>query len=204
MREPPPPLDAGRIFATLRRHDVRFVVIGGIAAQAWGSPSLTGDLDICYERDPENLPRLAAALRELGARLRGPGVPPDLPFKIDPTTFELGDHFTLRTVAGDLDCLGTPAGTVGYRDVAAESTVIDLYGGPVRIVSLENLMRMKRAAGRAKDRAELEILGALRDELERRGALTIGPPGPMPAGPTKRRRPRGSRPKPPKRPRGRR
>lgn len=203
MRELPAPLDAGRILATLRRHDVRFVVIGGIAAQAWGSPSLTGDLDICYDRAPDDLPRLAAALKELGARLRGPGVPPDLPFKLDAKTLELGDHFTLATDAGDLDCLGTPAGTLGYQDVAAESAEIDLYGGSVRVVSLEDLMRMKRAAGRAKDRAELEILGALRDELERRGALGITPPGPMPE-PTKRRRPRGSRPGRPKRPRGRR
>lgn len=171
MREPPPPLDPRRILQELRDHEVSFVIIGGIAGQLWGSPSMTADLDICYERSPQNLERLAAALRALKARLRGPDLPADLPFKVDAKALELGDHFTLRTEAGDLDCLGTPAGTRGYDDVAAESIEVEFFGMPVQVVSLEHLIRMKRAAGRAKDRAELEILGALRDELERRGKL---------------------------------
>lgn len=202
MREAPPSLDARRILQELRDHDVSFVIIGGIAGQLWGSPSLTGDLDICYARTPGDLERLAASLRALKARLRGPRVPAHLPFRLDAQTLERGDHFTLRTEAGDLDCLGTPAGTRGYEDVAAQAVEVEFFGMPVQVVSLEQLMRMKRAAGRAKDRAELEILGALRDELERRGKLD----SPMRPRRTSRggadRNAPGPRPKRSKRPRG--
>lgn len=173
-------------------------MIGGIAGQAWGSPTLTGDLDICYERTPENHARLAAALTELHARLRGPGVPDDLPFRLDARSFGLGDAFTFNTDAGDLDVLGTPSGTSGYADIGRDAGVVDIYGSRVRIVSLDDLVRMKLATGRPRDRAEAEYLGALRDELERRGALGGAPPGPLPPRKRVRRRAAAPKPKPPK------
>jgi hypothetical protein len=154
------PLSALR---TLTEHGVRFVMIGGVAAAAHGSPSLTGDLDICYSRDPENLDRLAAALAELHATLRG--ADPDVGFVLDAASLAAGGHFTLTTDAGDLDVLGTPAGTDGFVDLDANAVDVDLDGLVVRVASLGDLIRMKRAAGRPKDRVELEILGALRDEL---------------------------------------
>jgi hypothetical protein len=147
----------------LTEHGVRFVMIGGVAAAAHGSPSLTGDLDVCYERDPENLDRLAAALEELHATLRG--ADPEAGFVLEGRSLAAGDHFTFTTDAGDLDVLGTPAGTDGFSDLDANAVDVDLDGLVVRVASLEDLIRMKRAAGRPKDRVELEILGALRDEL---------------------------------------
>lgn len=155
------PLEALRI---LTAHGVRFVLIGGFAAVIRGSPIITGDLDLCYARDFENLQRLAEALRELGATLRG--APPDLPFLLDAQTLKNGDHFTFSTRAGPLDCLGTPAGTDGFRDLDADATDENLDGLTVRVASLDDLIRMKRAAGRAKDRIALEWLGNLREEIE--------------------------------------
>lgn len=156
------------IFRKLTRHDVEFIVIGGIAAAAHGSPSVTQDLDICYARSDDNLERLAAALIDLGAKLRG--VDEDVPFQLDALTLRHGDHFTFTTKAGDLDCLGTPSGTQGYADLLPGSGLIDFDGLQIRVTSVDDLIRMKRASGRPKDRVELEILGALRDELERREA----------------------------------
>jgi len=153
------------IFQVLTDHGVRFLVIGGIASSAHGSPSVTNDVDICYDRRPDNLERLAAALRELEAKLRG--VPEDVPFILDARSLAAGDHFTFTTVFGPLDCLGTPAGSGGYDALAANAQSIDI-GVMVAVASLDDLMAMKRAAGRPKDRVELEILGALRDELESR------------------------------------
>jgi hypothetical protein len=65
---------------------------------------------------------------------------------------------------GNLDCLGTPAGTQGYQDLIRDAVEVELGGVRLKIASIEALMRMKRAAGRPKDLLELEILGALRDE----------------------------------------
>jgi hypothetical protein len=141
---------------------VRFVVIGGIAGATHGSPSVTQDLDVCYERSPENLERLSAALRSVHARLRG--ADENVPFSLDSKTLAVGNHFTFVTDLGDLDCLGMPAGTLGYDDLMESAVDIDLDGLVVAVASIDDLIRMKRAAGRPRDLAELEILGALRDE----------------------------------------
>lgn len=153
-----------RIFEILHRHGVRFVTIGGVAGGLLGSPLVTTDLDICYQREKANLERLAAALRELDAHLRG--VDDDVPFLLDAATLKAGDHFTFMTKFGAFDILGTPSGSQGYRDLARRAHEVELGGFTVKVVSLDDLIEMKQAAGRAKDRAAVEILSALRDEIE--------------------------------------
>ena len=159
-----PSFDPLSVLRTLADHDVRFVLIGGFAAAIRGSPVITGDVDICYARDDDNLERLAAALDELGATLRG--APPNVPFQLDAQTLKAGDHFTFATRAAPLDCLGTPAGTDGFADLDASATDEDLDGLVVRVASVDDLIRMKRAAGRPQDLIAVEWLAALRDELE--------------------------------------
>jgi hypothetical protein len=149
----------------LTRHQVRFILIGGFAAALRGSPVITGDTDVCYAREEENLERLATALKELRATLRG--APADVPFQFDSETLQRGDAFTFNTVAGPLDCVGTPAGTAGFDDLDEGATDEDLDGLTVRVASIEDLIRMKRASGRPKDLIGLEWLGGVRDELER-------------------------------------
>jgi len=157
--------DPVHILRRLQAHRVKFVLIGGLAAKAHGSPTMTVDIDVCYARDRDNLERLAALLGELGTVLRG--APPDLPFHPDRKTLERGDVFTFTTDFGDLDILGTPAGVSGFGELDANADEAELDDGlVVRVASLDDLIRMKRAAGRPKDRVELEILGALRDEID--------------------------------------
>jgi hypothetical protein len=153
------------ILRLLDSHRVRYVVIGGIGAAAHGSPSVTVDLDICYARDRENLTRLAEALKAMNARLRG--APEDVPFLLDAKTLEMGDHFTFATDYGKFDCLGTPAGIGGFEALASGADLMDFDGLLVQIASLDDLIQMKRVSGRPKDRVELEILGALRQEIEK-------------------------------------
>lgn len=157
--------DPLRIARTLRKHGVRFVVIGGFAGRLWGSPTLTNDLDLCYARDRENLERLAAALKELKARLRG--VPARVPFQLDARTLEAGDHFTFETRAGNLDMLGFPAGSAGFEGLLRTAAEMEIARGlRVPVASLEDLIRMKRASGRPKDLIEVEVLSALQEETE--------------------------------------
>jgi hypothetical protein len=151
---------------TLTRHDVRFVLIGGVGARVHGSTTVTNDIDICYARDEANLERLASALRSVHARLRG--VKDEVPFVLDAKTLGEGDRFTFVTDTGSLDILGTPAGTSGFEELRAGAHEVDLGGFTVHVASLDDLIRMKRAAGRPKDLIEVEVLGALRDELEER------------------------------------
>lgn len=156
--------DPLRILKTLDRHGVRFVIIGGIAGRLWGSTIVTNDLDICYGRDRANLQALAAALRELKAKLRG--VDRDVPFMTDARTLELGDSFTFTTTAGSFDILGTPSGSGGYTALARTATEMDVGGVSALVASIEDLIQMKRAAGRPKDLIEAEVLAAVREEIE--------------------------------------
>jgi hypothetical protein len=156
------PLDA---LEMLVKHRVRFVVIGGYAGQLRGSPSITGDTDVCYARDGENLERMTRALKELHAGLRG--APKDLPFRLDTKTLKAGDHFTFDTDAGALDILGHPSGIPGgYGELERVADELDLGDFTVKVASIDDLIRMKRAAGRPKDLIEVEVLGALRDEID--------------------------------------
>lgn len=153
------------VIRLLGRHGVRYVLIGGLAAVTHGAPLVTQDIDICYARDPDNVERLVAALREVNAALRG--AEPGLPFRLDVQTILAGDAFTFTSDAGWVDILATPAGTSGYEDLARTAEVFDLFGYRVLVAAVDDLIRMKRAAGRPKDLLAVEELGALRDELDR-------------------------------------
>jgi hypothetical protein len=155
------------ILGALVDHGVKFVLIGGLGARLRGSSSITNDVDICYARTTDNLRRLASALRDLGARLRG--APEDVPFLLDAATLKAGDHFTFTTPAGSLDLLGTPAGVSGHDQLDRNAETMHIRAMPIRVASIDDLIRMKLAAGRPDDLIEVEVLGALREELEGRG-----------------------------------
>jgi len=161
--------DPDRALWTFNRHGVRYIVIGGYAAGLLGAPVMTNDIDICYERSPGNLDRLASALSELHARLRVPGVDEELPFLLDGRTLAAGDSFTFESDIGDLDILGTPSGTRGFADLDKAAAAYDLGDGLiVRVAALDDLIRMKEAAARRKDLLHLPLLEELRDVIRER------------------------------------
>jgi hypothetical protein len=163
--------DPLRALRTFNEHRVRYVLIGGYASAILGAPIITNDLDVCYERTSENMHRLAEALEELHAILRVAGVDEDLPFILDGRTIAAGDSFTFHSEAGPIDVLGTPSGTGGFRDLDADATTYDLGEGLlVRVVSLDDLIRMKEAASRPKDEAHLHVLAALKQRIQERGS----------------------------------
>jgi predicted nucleotidyltransferase len=149
-----PRYDPERTLKKLLQHHVKFVVIGGVAAALHGSPMLTADVDISYERSPGNLERLAAALAEMNARLRG--IEEDLPFDADARALESGSNFTFATDLGDLDVIGWPDGISSYAELVRAAVPMRIGRQEVRVASIDDLIRMKRAAGRPKD-----IAGAL-------------------------------------------
>lgn len=143
-----------------------FVVIGGVAVVVQASPRFTRDLDISYATDAANLERLGRLLVELQATLRG--VEEDVPFTPDARTLRHAQMLTLTTRDGDLDLLVDPPGSPGYAALRRHADVVDLGGHSVRIASVEDLMEMKRAAGRPQDEVDLESLEVARSRI--RGA----------------------------------
>jgi predicted nucleotidyltransferase len=159
--------DFDALLGTLVRNDVAFIVIGGAAAIAHGSARLTQDLDIVYERSSANLDRLVAALREHKPYLRG--VPPGLPFSWDRDTIHRGLNFTLTTSLGDVDLLGEMAGGGRYQDLLPGTIELQVFGMQCRCLSLAQLIRAKRAAGRPRDLEALAELEAIEEEEGLRG-----------------------------------
>ncbi len=155
--------DPGPIFDVLVSHDVDFVVIGGLAGIAHGSAYNTHDVDVAYERSAENFSRLADALFELGATLRG--APEGLPFQPDAETLRAGSNFTFDTRFGSLDVLGDPAGSPRYDELRADGSTEELWGRAIRIASVDHLIAMKEAAGRPQDLTMAAELRAISDLL---------------------------------------
>jgi hypothetical protein len=150
---------------------VDLVVIGGVAHAVQGGTHLTYDLDICYGRSAANVARLAKALEPHHPRLRG--VVEELPFVLDSVTISRGLNFTLTTDLGDLDLFGEVAGLGAYDRVRDLSKVVPLFGFGCRVLSVEGLVRAKRAAARTKDLLVLPELEAL---LEVESRLKAGHP----------------------------
>ena len=153
------------IIEALSDADVDFVLIGGLAGGAHGSAYPTYDIDVMYARDRQNLERIARVLRELGATLRG--APPDLPFLLDADTLENGANFTFSTNLGVLDLLAFPTGAPPYEKVRDAAETIEIGGRDVRVASLDDLIAMKEAAGRVKDKLMASEYRELADERRR-------------------------------------
>ena len=148
----------------LAQKDVKFVIIGGVAIAAHSSGYITKDLDFCYSRDRENLIRISEALAQFNPRLRH--FPADLPFVWDERTLQSGTNFTLETTVGEIDLLGEVAGIGDYEAVSGESELMRFYGCDVHVLTIEGLIKAKKAAGRTKDLLVLPELEALKELLD--------------------------------------
>jgi predicted nucleotidyltransferase len=154
--------DFEQFLRLLAEHQVAFIVVGGVAAIAHGSARHTVDLDIVYQRSAANLDRLVAALAALQPYLRG--APPGLPFRWERATLARGLNFTLTTSIGNLDILGEITGGGTYEDLLRESVELDLFGIRCRCLTVRQLIRAKRAAGRPKDFEAIAELEAIEEE----------------------------------------
>jgi hypothetical protein len=159
--------DFRRLLETLVSGDVDFILVGGVAAAIHGSTRLTTDVDVVYDRERGNLQRLVKALTPLTPYLRG--APPGLPFQWDTETLRRGLNFTLTTSLGSLDLIGHITGGGTYEDLLPHTSEVQLFGLTCRCLNVEQLIAVKRAAGRPKDFeaiAELEALIEERGERE--------------------------------------
>lgn len=163
-----PALDATELLRRLTARGVDFVVIGGIAAVLHGSARITQDLDVCFATDDGNLLTLGRVLIDLGARLRG--VAEDVPFVADARTLRRVEMLTLVTELGALDVLARPSGAPSYQRLRQRADRFELDAFTVLVAAIEDLLAMKRAAGRPKDLAdvvELEAIVQLRRRARR-------------------------------------
>lgn len=163
MTDGRPRFDARELFRALAEHDVEYVTIGGIAVQAHGGQRVTRDLDIAIATSSENMARLAAALSDLDARVLGPD---GRRSRSVPAAALLGsgDRWHLASPHGRLDVLTLPAHLGSFAELRARAHEVRLGDVTVPIADRADLMKMKQAAGRPQDLADLRLLEALDDE----------------------------------------
>jgi hypothetical protein len=149
--------------ARLQGGQVEFLIVGGVSAVLQGAAITIMDLGLCYRRTPENFGRLVRALAPVKPRPRG--FPPEMPLVFDERTIGFAGNFTLDIGAESLDLLGEMSGIGGYESVVDKSVGVTLGGRVVKVLSLEQLIATKEAAGRTKD---LAALPELRATLSRR------------------------------------
>lgn len=152
------PFNPERILAVLAHHQVEYVLVGALAARLQGFPRLTADADVTPATTPENLSRLAAALRELDARVYTEAVPAGLPFDCSGPTLGRANLWNLVSAAGRIDLILRPAGTEGYDELRATAVRFDIDGVPLLAASLEDILRSKLASDRPQDRQDAVVI----------------------------------------------
>lgn len=157
----PAPLDPERILSTLASHAVRYVLVGALAARLQGFPRITADADITPSRDRENLENLAAALRDLEARVFTEAVPEGLAFDCSADTLDGADLWNLSTAAGRIDVVFEPSGTAGFSDLAEDAVRFQVFGHEILAASLADIIRSKVATDRPQDRQDVIVLRAI-------------------------------------------
>jgi len=158
----PGKFDARELFRALANRDIEYVTIGGIAIQAYGGQRLTQDLDVAIAASAENIERLASALLDLDARILGPdgqrsSLVPTAPLLAS------SDQWHLITVHGPLDIVTLPAHLGSFADMRARAHEVPLGDLSIPIAHRDDLLKMKRAAGRPQDLADVRLLESLDD-----------------------------------------
>lgn len=166
----PHEFDPERIIEVLDAHGVEYLIVGGFAAQAHGATRQTFDIDLVPRSTDENFAGLAAALRELGARMRVGGLTDEeasqLPVTVDAITLRSFGSSTWMTDAGPVDVLGELAASGGYQsydELAGRAVARQVHGVVIRLAALDDIIASKEFAARDKDRAALPELRAIRD-----------------------------------------
>jgi hypothetical protein len=151
----------------LVRHELRFVVLGGVAERILGSPRVTDDFDICPATSRANLGRLAVVLNDLEARLRAEGIELEGLMPPEPWSARSFGSYTslvLITRYGFFDVWFRPDGTGGFDDLIRKAIDADIAGIKVKVAHPDDILRNKQAIGGPKYLSHLPLLR----ELQRR------------------------------------
>jgi hypothetical protein len=147
--------------------DIRFVLVGGLAAALHGAPGQTYDVDLVYSPEPENIQRLLGFLRDVDAIFR---IQPARRLRPDESHLAGGGHLNLLTRYGPVDLLGTIGNNLGYADLASHSNEMDIGQGlRIQVLDLETIIAVKEQLGSAKDLAALPALYQTLRQMKKSG-----------------------------------
>jgi predicted nucleotidyltransferase len=136
-----------------------FVLIGGLAVNAWGVVRGTKDVDVVINPEPENLTRIAELAVGCGGRVaRGDSLLGST--RSIAAELAAGEQVAIETDLGRLDVVQGLDGVPAYAELRERASEAEVLGVKVAVCSVEDLRGMKRAAGRSRDLVDLEDLEA--------------------------------------------
>jgi predicted nucleotidyltransferase len=136
-----------RVAKAIEQHGLDAVLIGNAAAAMHGAPVTTIDLDFLIRRTPLNRKKLIAIAADLGATLYEPFYPASRVVRM------MNDDETMQ-----IDFMDQVDGLQSCEWIRTRAHEFQLAGTTVRVASLADVISMKRAANRPRDRAVIEIL----------------------------------------------
>lgn len=161
-----PELDIRGILAELTSKEVEFLIIGGVAVGFHGYVRATKDVDIVPAPEIQNLERLAAVLRRLDAQIEGAEdfENEELPDPLDPEALRLGGNWVLDTKLGRFDIMQWIGEDELWGKLSPAAIEAEIDGLPIKVVSYEDLVALKKMANRPEDLTDLQRLRQARGE----------------------------------------
>jgi hypothetical protein len=161
-------LDLSAILEGLLEADIKFILVGGLAAVVQGAPVATMDVDIVHNRSSENISKLIAFLKSIDATYRRPDDK-----VIGPNEGDISGmgHFLFTTRFGPLDVLAFIEQGKTYEDLLEHTVEIEFRGHIIRVLNLKALVELKKTSRDPKDKQRLTVLEeTLRQVNEEYGA----------------------------------
>jgi nucleotidyltransferase AbiEii toxin of type IV toxin-antitoxin system len=159
------------VFRSLQQNNIRYAVAGGVALVLHGVVRFTADLDLIVDLEQENLGRFVQAMTELGYRPRNPVNAEEF---LDPVIRERWKRERSMEVFSFVDPSQPMTlvdvfieAKIPFQEVMREIVQMEARGIMIPVVSLRHLKRLKKAAGRPQDLADIEAIEALESEEEK-------------------------------------
>jgi predicted nucleotidyltransferase len=151
----------------LRKREIQFIIVGGLAAVLHGAPVQTYDIDLVHSREAENIDRLLTFLAEADAIFR---IQPERRLRPNKSHLMGSGHLNLLTRYGPVDLLATIGQDLDFSDLLPRSIEMDVGGGiGVRVLDLETIIAVKEQLASEKDLAVLPVLRRTRTEMKKKG-----------------------------------
>lgn len=141
----------------LAEADVEFVVVGGLALNAWGVVRGTKDVDVVIATDIDNINRVAGVAVAAGGHVQRGEALLGTPFSIAAALAD-GEQVAIETDLGRLDVVQGLDGVPDFEELRSRAAEAEILGSTVWVCSRNDLRAMKQAAGRTRDLADLEDL----------------------------------------------
>jgi len=139
----------------LKNAGLEAILIGNAGAALQGAPVTTVDFDFLFRKTPRNMAKLKAFAAALDATVLRPYYPASDLYRV------VRDDDGLQ-----VDFMATVHGLRSYEGVRDRAMTVLIDDVPIRVASLADIIRSKRAAGRPRD---LVVLDTLEKALEEAG-----------------------------------